>query len=848
MKSTHISQPKKSKAWKKVLVVAVLAIMVASTVTIAFGGTGNKLIAVGDTVIPTGVNNTLNITFSGVTYSTEPPALEYSRGNYNTDAIWSGSSNNIGNYTYLIFNTSSTAGITTPVGVQYNLSSFANRSYYFQESKIAYNGTSKISMVISPKMVSSSSQVTSTSGIVNGEILINIVNGAMSVYYVTGNATGVATATAIGSSYTLTALQFYDISVYAYGTSSGNYITVGLINPANGSIINKFSTSSAISGINYKDLNYSAYQFTGTASASSANSALITDWGYNVFNGTSTLATSASVISPFVASSSSNVIAPFDPSAVSNTTYQKAPNATYIHTNTKVGASDFNNTTSSLSNSNQSILSSGVNTTYAQFGVGNHTTATSQNMVANLSINAENTTSITADIHVSLFTTNGIHNAVMAFLKNYTAVRATISSGVTYSYKNMTIISYMISNIQVSQQLSKADASAVRNSFDNEFPALLAKDNLSLVDTNTSAIVAGAFAGFFYWNGGALAPVILKNNVIENPITGQKFANLSDAGFASGAYISNGAIIVPQLTFEGFDAGTPVFASGFSFGSIFGGLTSAGSAVEHYLSAGSSDISHAISSGVSKASSTANNYVVKPITTATSSTAKDISNNINNFKSQVSSVSNSIMSEAGIISGDVQKNISGALGPISGAVKDLSSSLSSAQNAMVTAVASGASGLKSDIYSIGTDVKNNTQGIINTLGAKIADTNAVLSNMFTAIKTIPSQVDKGLTSVLSATHNDTMNALDTIGSSISKTGSVIENSFGGVAHNIVGSLGTIPKDMKGAFSAISAFGAKLGFVLEIVGITIVVVIIVGIVLYILFVWKPKNMIPGETRI
>ena len=147
-----------------------------------------------------------------------------------------------------------------------------------------------------------------------------------------------------------------------------------------------------------------------------------------------------------------------------------------------------------------------------------------------------------------------------------------------------------------------------------------------------------------------------------------------------------------------------------------------------------------------------------------------------------------------------------------------------------------------------TDVKNNTQGIINTLGAKIADTDAVLSNMFTAIKTIPSQVDKGLTSVLSATHNDTMNALDTIGSSISKTGSVIENSFGGVAHNIVGSLGTIPKDMKGAFSAISAFGAKLGYVLEIVGITIAVVVVVGIILYVLFVWRPKSLIPGESKI
>ena len=843
MKSSQGDLKPKNKKFLKVLVVVILAIvMVISTMTIVYNKNDDKLIAVGDTVIPTGVNTTLNITFSGVTYSTEPPALEYSRGDYNTHAIWSGSSNNIGNYTYLIFNT--TSSLTTPVGVQYNLTSFVNRSYYFQESKIAFNGTSNISMVISPKMVSTTSQVTSTSGLVDGDILITIDSGSMSVYYVVANATGVATAYAIGSAYTLTALQFYDISVYVYGTSAGDYITVGLINPTNGLIINKFATSSAISDINYKDLNYSAYQFTGSSSA--GDSALILDWGYNVFNGSSALATSDAM--PFLASGLSNVIAPFDPSALANTSYKQAPNATYIHTNTKVGASDFNLSSSSLSNSTQSILSSGVNTTYAKWGVGNNTTATSYNMVSNLSINAENTTAITADIHIATFTANGINTAIINFLRNYTAVKASVATGISYSYKNMTIISYMISNIQVDQELSSADASAVRNAFDNEFPAIMAKDNLSLVDTNTSAIVAGAFAGFFYYQGMAVAPEILANNVIENPINDQTFANLSDAGFASGAYISGGSIIVPQLTFEGFDAGTPIFASGFSFGSIFGGLTSAGSAVEHYLSAGSSVISHAISSGVSKASSTANNYVVKPITTATTDTAKNVSKDINNFKSQISTVSNNIMPELGVVQGNLQKDISGALGPISGAVKDLSSSLSSAQNAMVTAVASGANGLKTDIYSIGTDVKNSTQGIINTLDNKIADTDAVLSSMFTAIKTLPSQINSGITSVLEYTHNATMSALDTIGSSIDKSGSVVENSFGNLAHDIVSPFGSVEKGLKGAFSAISAFGAKLGFVLEIVGMTIAVIVIVGIVLYILFVWKPKNMIPGETRI
>ena len=587
-------------------------------------------------------------------------------------------------------------------------------------------------------------------------------------------------------------------------------------------------------------------------------SALILDWGYNVFSGTSALATSDG-ISPFIASSASNVIAPFDPSATSNTSYKQAPNATAIHTNTKVGASDFNVTGSSLSNSTQSLLSSDVNTTYAVYGNGNNTTASGMNAISSITSNPENTTAITADIHVSIFSASGINTAIMNFLKSYTAMRAS-GNGITYSANNMTIISYTIENIQVDQILTSAQASAVRNAFDNEIPALLKENNLGLVDNKTSTIIAGADAGFFYYDGGALAPTILANGEIQNPVTGQTFKNLSDAGFASGAYISGGAIVVPQLTLVGWDSGSPVFAysAGFSFGSIFGGLTSAGKSVSDFLSSGLSDIGNAVTStsstavkDLSSSIKSGSNDVIEPIKTAVASTTKTVDNNINNFKNETSALSNSIMSEAGLVSGDIQKNISGALGPISGAVKDLSSSLSSAQNALVTAVASGATGLKTDIYGIGTQIDNSTRGIINTLGAKISDANAVMSSMFTAIKSIPSAVESGLSSVLSVAHNDTMNALDTIGTTVSSSlHKAYTDSFGTLSNDIVGLSGQISKDAKGAFSAIDSFGAKLGYVLEIVGITIAVVaiVIIALVLYFKVFTGGAGKVAGETKI
>jgi hypothetical protein len=570
-----------------------------------------------------------------------------------------------------------------------------------------------------------------------------------------------------------------------------------------------------------------------------------------VFAGTSSLATS-SVASPFIMGSSpvstSLSVAPFDPAASNNTAYKQAPNATSVNINTNVGPGSFGSQTI-LSNETPALQSVGAYniTSKTNFGVGKNDTANSTAMVANLTINKENTGSFTADIHVSTFNANGIQAAVMNFLKNYTANEATKNTGIAYYASNMTIISYMVSNIQTVTNLSAADASAVRDYFDNAFPAILSANNLSLVDTNTSTIVAGAFAGDFWYQGMAVVPEV-QNGMIVNPLTGQSFASLSAAGFAAGSYISGGVVVVPQFQIIGYSMGTPIFASGFSFGSLFGGLTSAGTSVAKYLGNGLSDISNTVGT-VAK---TATNYVVKPISTGVGETASAISNSINSFKTQVSDAVSSIVPAIGTVTNNVASDIKGALGPISGAVSDISSSLASAKNGLVTAIAAGASGVKSDIYTLGTQISSGTQGIINTLGAKIASTDAVLSSMFTELKTLPGTLSTDLTSVASGLKTSFLSAIDTVGNTVTQTTkgvvSSVQNAFGSVSSTITGTLGSLKNGINSAFSFITSFGAKLGYVLEIVGITIAAIVIVGLILYFGVYRRGSSMVPGESHI
>lgn len=849
---------------EKFMTMLVIVIAIFATVTIVIGDSHAtkelEVLGSGSTLVPTGVDNSLNITFSDVTYSTVAPAFEFQRGNYNVNATWINpgkTETNVTNATYLVMQSTASTGLSKLSQVQYNLVNYnKNAHYFFMETKIAenYTGTTSgdVSLVLSDSGVSTYLSTANSVSAGTGTIVITLNNGVMTA---SANESSTSYTTGTSTIPTLSALQFYDISVYVYkDTNTTVNITIAVINPANGIVLGK-DVMTNVAGVNFSKIDYVSYQFEGDS-----GSALILDWGYFVFSGYSSIVSpsfASSSVVPFVNGEMGNLvmngeinsnIAPFDPSAVNNTQYKQAPNATYIHTNTVAGSGQFSNT-SILSNQTPALQSEGAYnvTSLATFGVGNQTSANSTVMVANITLNPENTQSFTADIHVSVWNSTGIYNAVMDFLKNYTANLATVNTGIEYSYKNMTIISYMISNIQTITNLSASDASAVRDYFDNAFPAILKATNLSLIDTNTSAIVAGAFAGYFYYSGMAIVPEI-HNNYITDPVTGKTYANLSDAGFAAGAYISGGAIIVPQLTLLGFSAGTPIFTSGFSLGNIFGGLTSAGSSVLQYLGNGVTDISNTIGS-IGK---TATSYVVKPFIATGRDITSSVSKDISTFRNDVSKLTSSIVPVLGTVTNNVQNDIHGAFGPISGAISDLSSSLASVKNGVVTAVAAGASGLKSDIYSLGTKISSTASGIINTLGAKIDSTDAVLSSMFTAMKSLPGQIDSGLASVASTLKTSILNSLDTVGNtivtSVNGVKSIVTNAFGEVANKITGVLGFIKTGLGSIWSFITSFGAKLGYILEIVGITIAAIVIVGLILYFGVLRRSGSIIPGETKI
>ena len=181
---------------KKFYTAVVIAIALLAAMTIAFGNEHqtDKLIALGagSTLVPTGVNNTLNITFSDVTYSTVAPAFEFERGNYNTNATWINPGKtdvNVTNATYLVMQ--STSATATLAQVQYNLAHYnKNASYFFMETKLAENFTNTAGIAITSSGVSTLQNELSVNSTAN-ELLIDVGSTGLTIY--AHNSAGSAT-------------------------------------------------------------------------------------------------------------------------------------------------------------------------------------------------------------------------------------------------------------------------------------------------------------------------------------------------------------------------------------------------------------------------------------------------------------------------------------------------------------------------------------------------------------------------------------------------------------------------------------------------------------------------------
>ena len=866
--SIQMTEKGSRKGLKKIITVVILAVVIASTLTIAFGASNQtqKLIAVGTagTLIPNDVNTTLNVTLSDMNYITQPSQFAVYQGSYNVGKFtYSNTPNgNFLNDTYQIMNITSAATAGANDLLQYNVSTDkGNTSYFFTEARLAYNGTSGTQEYI-VSSAKSLSVGTAGTGIAasNSTVALIITPGSSNTATVTlsyGNTTAVTTTSNLVS---INQLTFYLFSIYV----TKDNLTVGIYNTANGTVLGSktIALDSSMKNTFYKDANVTAFEYASAITSPSTQAGLIFDWMYVATHNTYSSATAAvspaietNGLSPMVSGSSAfvntgNSLAPFDPSSNTNTTYNQAPNVSAIHENTNVGGSDF----SSVLASNNTTVTHAIllNTSSAVTNFTKNQSLNSTQGFQTFATDKQTNSVINANIHVSVWNSTGIKDAIISFLKNYSAIKATIDTGVNTNYTEITIMGYAIGSIQLATNLSSGDASAVRNYMDNNIAGLLKTNNLSLIDQNTSAIVAGAFAGDFYDNGMAIVPVI-SGGMIVNPITGQEYATPEAAGFAAGAFVSGGTVIVPQVSIVGFSGGIPVYAaSGFSFGGLFSSISSAGKSVENYLSGGASSISNAIG----KLGKRGADYVVKPITSAVTNAKKAATTSLTNFDNQVSSLSNSIMPAIGAIPGNVQHSVSNALGPIAGSVSKISDQLGSFKQGLITSVSSGYSGLKTSVLSLGKSTTSAIASLKNTVDSTVAQSQAVLSKMYTAMANIPGEIHSDVTSLAAGIYNsskaDFATLMNTAGSfyqkSVGKLVNVSQSTFGSIASKIASGIGSIKAGVGSAFSMITSFGAKLGYVLEIVGITIAAVVIIGLVLY-FFVFKKNPVgVPGETSL
>lgn len=872
-----MTEEKSRKGSHKIATVVILAVLIIASLTIAFGAgkQTEKLVSIGTagTLVPTGVNTTLNVTFSDLSYITQPPQFMVSEGQYTVGnaTYLKNTGSQFTNDTYMIFNNTATSAVT---GINYNVSKDkGTTNYFFTEARLAYNGTTT-----GAEYYSVSHKPVAKTGVTS---IIN-VNGTKFIYlklapassgkwatptlYVNGTSktvganVNVATTGPVnhnGFNGTLSPLKFYLFSIYANKT----HVSAAIFNTGNGTELwNNTANLNSGNATVYQDLNNTALTYSGIASA--PQDAFIFDWMYvathNTYSSSSAAIQTSAVnsgLAPMVTGASQFVnsgssVAPFDPSSHQNTTYAQSPNATAVHVNTNVGGSDFSAV--SGSNNTTTLHAIKLNTTYRVSNFkNNHSLNSTQGFQTIASLEQTNSI-VNANIHVSVWNSSGINAAIMSFLKNYSAIAATVSTGILTNYTEITITGYAIGSIQLATNMSKSDASAVRNYMDNNMAGVMKANNLSLVDTNTTAIVAGAFAGDFYANGMAIVPSISANGQIVNPWTGQTFANLTDAGFAAGAYISGGVVVVPQVTILGWADGTPIYASGFSFGSLFGGLSSAGSSVANWFGNGASSISNGIGSAVK----TATNYVVKPVSSTVSSTSSALTNDFNGFSSQISKLTNDIMPTVGALPGDIRSSVSSALGPVAGAVSKVSSELGSYKQGLVTSIASGYSGIRTDVMTLGNSTSQSIASLQNTLGSKISQSQAVLSKMFTAVSNIPGMIHTDVTSLAAGFYNASKANFETLMNTAgsyysgltSKYLNYTQSVLGGISSKISSGIGSIQQSAGSAWSMIVSFGAKLGYVLEIVGITIAIVVIVGLVLYIYFRKQGTSGVPGETSI
>ena len=841
-----------SKIRKRLYVLLTLiAVIMTSMTFVVSSGHYQEVSSAGLALPANSVSTELNLTLSHLSYTTEPPQFIVNASNYDLNATYTAGGQWVTNATYQIFQHNASLTSSTVSALSYNYSYYVkNATYFFSDSKIGLNGTmtspgleigfgnASVSSDFPTTMATTNTAAENASQAQEFWVEFNATASGSSYTY---NAT-FAYWYHSGSTYTLnyskmagTPLQALNMYEVQFNIQNGtqqvlvDYTNNGTVAQDTKILTNDNATKTPM--LNFDHIGHASYVFAPTASKSGG---FLFDWMYVVDKSTISYNSLSSGSMPAVlAGSSSNVAAmPFDPASVADQSHYQAANNTATAQQASVSndiVSNVLNVTNDTAVQNAVGLNNSLTTSYSA-GMN------SQNAIANTVYSDVSNISTTVNEQGSSWSTQYVTAVLTTFLKDYAAAQAEKNSNIFVSPSDITIISYTIGSGFMDTNYSASAASAIRDYLDNTYASILAANNLSIVNPTTAAIVAGAHAGDFYFDGTALVPTI-HGDLITDGATGQTYT-LQSAGFASGTYISAGAVIVPQYVLSGWAPdGTPIFllTQGSLFGSLFSSLSSAGQAVSNLFESGAKTIGN----GIGTVAKTVDNNVIKPIYTGPIVSA---------VKSDVSKMISSAVGITGTINTDVQGAISKGSSVLSGALNTIKGDMGSLGSDAASAIMSGYNGLKTGIYSLGASVDSGLKdagngldkvggALENTAGKVVSTVSGALSTVYTKASNFIAGAASNLYKAVKGGLNDTKNLLDSVGTTISKAGKAATNFFGGIFHDIYGGL-------KAVWSFFAGIPALISHFLIYVGIGAIVV--VGLILVVMvFGRRSSGGYPGE---
>ena len=846
----------KSKLGRVYVLLTLIAVVMTSMTFAVSAGHYEEISTAGVALPANRVSTELNLTLSHLSYTTEPPQFLVNSSNYALNATYTSGGQWVTNATYQVFQHNSTVSTATASALSYNFAYYVkNATYFFSDSKIGLNGTmtspgleigfgnASVATDFPTTMATTNTAAENASQAQQFWVEINATASGSSSY--TYNAT-FAYWYHSGTTYTLnyskmsgTPLQALNMYEVQFNIQNGTQ-QVSIVYTNNGTVAQntKILTNSNAAKtpmLNFNHIGHASYVFTPTASASGG---FLFDWMYVVDKSTiSYNALDQTGIMPAVlAGSSSNIAAdPFDPASIADQSHYQAANSTSTAAQTTVSNDIVSNV---LNVTNDTAIQNAIgmnNSKVTSYNAGMN----AQNAIANTVYTPVSNISTTVNQQASTWSTQYVKAVLTSFLKDYAAAQAEKNSNIFVSPNDITLVSYTIGSAFMDTNYSASAATAIRDYIDNTYASILAANNLSIVNPTTTAIVAGSFAGDFYDNGLAVVPIVHGNTII-NPLNGHAYT-LQTAGFSAGAYISAGAVIVPQYDLAGWAAdGTPIFilTQGSLFGSIFSSLTSAGQAVSNLFQSAASSVTN----GIGTVANVVDNNVIKPIQTgAVASTVQ----------TDVSKLVSSATGITGTINKDVQGAISAGNSLVSGAVNTVKGTLTSVSSDAATALASGYNGVKTGIYSIGASVnsgltaaKNGLDGaanlLVNTAGKAVSTATDALSSIYTKASNFISGSVSNLYTAVKGVADRGISLMDSVGTTISKAGSAVTNTFGSI-------FGDMKSAANSAFSFFAGVPALVSHFLVYVGIGALVVI--GLVIVVMVIRRHESSkVPGERGI